>query len=205
MIGSNTNNNWRLTGTDRGVLNNQLGFIQFNEIVGGNADDTFVLSDGINWHGRIDGRLGADTLDYSNFTTPININLATLNAVNIETIVGTNNATSNLIATNNPNTWNLTNSNSGRINNHLNFRNFQRLTGGNLEDNFIFNDGVRWGGILDGGEGINTLDYSAFTTPLSLELATLGTTNLNINNLIGATNATSTTLEAMKLLPFNHL
>ncbi|MCL1471886.1 beta strand repeat-containing protein [Argonema antarcticum] len=192
LIGGNANNTWNFSGTNSGRLNNTLNFIEFKNIVGGNLDDMFVLGDGISWSGSIDGKSGIDTLDYSNFKSPINIDLATLNAVNIETIVGTTNATSNLIATNNNNIWNIIDSNSGSLNGSINFRNFQRLTGGTLEDNFIFADGAIWSGIIDGNVGINTLDHSAFTTPLTVNLGTLETTAININNIIGTTNATST-------------
>ncbi|MBD2183202.1 CHAT domain-containing protein [Planktothrix sp. FACHB-1375] len=198
LIGGNANNTWDIRGTNSGNLNNTLNFSQFQNLIGGSLDDTFVLGDGINWSGNIDGKSGSDTLNYSAFTSSINIDLATLNAVGIETIVGTNNATINLIAKNTNNIWNIADSNSGRLNENLNFRNFQRLTGGSLEDSFIFADGVVWGGIIDGNDGVNTLDYSAYTTTLTVDFGTLGNTAININNIMGTTNATSTIIGTNK-------
>jgi filamentous hemagglutinin family protein len=192
LIGSYTNNNWNIASNNSGTLNNTLNFIQFQNLVGGLLDDNFIFRNGVNWSGVIDGNAGNDTLDYSSSTIPINIDLSTFNAISIETIIGTNNATSTLIAPDFNNTWNIITSNSGRLNYVLNFRNFQRLIGGRLDDNFILANGVTWGGIIHGNQGINTLDYSAFTVPVTVDLNAIGINNLNINNIIGTTNATST-------------
>ncbi|MEQ9358654.1 CHAT domain-containing protein, partial [Coleofasciculus chthonoplastes] len=94
-----------------------------------------------------------------------------------------------IIASNTPNTWNLTNSNAGTINGS-NFTAINNLTGGSNNDTFSFNDGVTFTGNVDGGAGTDTLDYSAYTSPLTVNLAVLGGTN--IEQVQGTTNATST-------------
>ncbi|MEQ8970344.1 MAG: CHAT domain-containing protein [Coleofasciculus sp. C1-SOL-03] len=94
-----------------------------------------------------------------------------------------------IIASNTPNTWNLTNSNAGTINGST-FTAINNLTGGSNSDTFSFNDGVTFTGTVDGGAGTDTLDYSAYTSPLTVNLAVLGGTN--IEQVQGTPNATST-------------
>ena len=50
---------------------------------GGALADTFIFNDGVVVEGNIDGRGGSDTLDLSNYTTDVYINLSTGVASNI--------------------------------------------------------------------------------------------------------------------------
>ncbi|GET40752.1 hypothetical protein [Microseira wollei] len=193
LVGSNRNADWTITGSNSGSIGGYPNGFTFNNIEnlrGGTLDDNFVFNDGANWQGTIDGNRGTDTLNYSNFTSNLTVDLAALGATGIETVIGTTNATSTLIGSNTNNTWNLTGTNSGTVNNTLSFRNFQNLVGGTLDDNFVFNDGVNWGGTIAGNTGTDTLDYSAFTTALTVDISALGATGIEL--VIGTTNATST-------------
>ncbi|WP_446345693.1 CHAT domain-containing protein [Coleofasciculus chthonoplastes] len=188
IIASNTPNTWNLTNSNAGNINGS-NFTAINNLTGGSNNDTFSLNDGVTFTGTIDGGAGTDTLDYSAYTNPLTVNLAALGGVNIEQVTGTNNATSTLVANNTANNWTITNSNSGTINGTLNFNTFSNLKGGSNNDTFSFNDGVTFTGTVDGGTGTDTLDYSTYTSPLTVNLAVLGGTN--IEQVQGTVNATS--------------
>lgn len=89
--------------------------------------------------------------------------------------------------------WNLTGPNSGTLTvegfSDLTFSGIEHLTGGGGEDTFVFVDGVSFAGTIDGGGGTNTLDYSAWTTGVTVNLAggtATGTTGIsNIQDVIG--------------------
>jgi filamentous hemagglutinin family protein len=75
LIGDNLTNTWSLTGADTGSVNGAVAFFNIGNLTGGNADDTFVFSDGATLSGIIDGAPGFDTLDYSEYTTPVTVDL----------------------------------------------------------------------------------------------------------------------------------
>ena len=98
--------------------------------------------------------------------------------------------TNTLIGPNAAATWNITNTNAGNIAGVTSFANVQRLTGGSANDTFKFGNGKGVTGIINGGGGTNTLDYSAYTTGVSVNL-TAGTATgavgvVNIQNVIGS-------------------
>jgi Ca2+-binding RTX toxin-like protein len=70
--------------------------------------------------------------------------------------------------------------------------NIENLKGGTGNDSFIFANGAGLaggGGTIDGGGGLNTLDYSVYTTPVSVNLAAgtaTGTMSIaNIQTVLG--------------------
>jgi hypothetical protein len=81
------------------------------------------------------------------------------------------------------------------------FTHIQSLTGGSGDDTFSLADGVGLSGRLNGGGGTNTLNYSAYTSDVTINLATGQATNIfggaggGISNLqsfigpIGETNS----------------
>jgi filamentous hemagglutinin family protein len=76
LIGDNTANTWQLSGTDIGSVNGVVEFSNIGNLTGGDAADTFIFSDGATLSGIIDGAPGFDTLDYSDYTTPVTVDLA---------------------------------------------------------------------------------------------------------------------------------
>lgn len=95
-------------------------------------------------------------------------------------------------------TWDLTGLNSGTVTiqgySGITFSAIDSLVGSSGEDTFIFLTNVGFEGALDGGPGTgNTLDYSARTTSVTVDLAThaaTGTTGIsNIQNVIGGAGA----------------
>jgi filamentous hemagglutinin family protein len=73
LIGDNTTNTWQLAGTDAGSVDDGVEFSNIGNLTGGDAADTFVFSDGATLSGIIDGAAGFDTLDYSDYTTPVTV------------------------------------------------------------------------------------------------------------------------------------
>lgn len=189
LIGKNETSTWTISGSNEGTVS-AISFTNFQSLIGGTADDTFVFNNGIDFSGTIDGSSGTDTLNYSAYTTSLTVNLSELQATSIENIVGTTQAESTLIGTNTSNTWTITGNNSGDINNNLNFSNFNNLAGGTANDTFAFNDSINFNGNINGNSGTDTLNYSNYTSSLEVNLQTLQATG--IEQIIGTTNASST-------------
>jgi hypothetical protein len=154
LVGANVDTTFTITSTDTGNVSgfpNGLTFSSIENLFGGSANDTFAFTNNTTLSGTIDGGIGTDTLDYSINSTPVTVNLAALGAQNMEAAIG--NAGSTLVGTNTANTWNITSNNSGTVNNILNFSTFSNLTGGNLEDTFIFNNRASISGNINGATG----------------------------------------------------
>ncbi|MFP6768693.1 MAG: DUF6531 domain-containing protein, partial [Planctomycetaceae bacterium] len=94
-----------------------------------------------------------------------------------------------LTADNVANSWNITGSDAGTVAGDVAFSGFESLQGGSDTDTFVFDDGVTFGGTVDGGSGTNALDYSAWTTGVTANLTTSQTGNTdgvsNISNVNG--------------------
>jgi hypothetical protein len=72
----------------------------------------------------------------------------------------------------------------------ISFTAFQNLTGGAAGNTFVFSDGAGLSGNLDGGSGGGTLDYSAYSTSVVVDLQTATATGVggslaNIQNVTG--------------------
>jgi CHRD domain/Domain of unknown function DUF11/RTX calcium-binding nonapeptide repeat (4 copies)/Domain of unknown function (DUF4214) len=111
--------------------------------------------------------------------TSIAIN--TLDGDDIVNLQGTASATLNidggtgnniLVAPDTPNIWNITRPNQGIIVGVVttSFTNVENLGGGNEADNFVFAAAGSVSGGIGGGLGTDTLDYSAFTSGVSVNL-----------------------------------
>jgi hypothetical protein len=91
-------------------------------------------------------------------------------------------------------TWSLTGFNRGALAGptfagSVTFSAFQNLIGGAGDDTFVFSDGAGVSGFIDGAGGTNTLDYSAYTSAVVVDLdhhtATgVGQGVFNIQNVI---------------------
>jgi len=88
-------------------------------------------------------------------------------------------------------TWQITDTNQGNLSgfsNGLTFENIENLRGGDANDTFVFSDNADLEGIIDGAPGFDTLDYSAYTTTVDVDLAAntaTGTSGVfNIENVI---------------------
>ncbi|MEB3826513.1 beta strand repeat-containing protein, partial [Phormidium sp. CCY1219] len=178
LVAADMANVWEIIGVNSGMLNSKISFSQIQNLTGGNVDDTFKFAG----NGRIDGNLQgvaiSDTLDYSNYNNDVTVNLAENRATgvggqisSIESVVGNPVQDNKVVAGNTTNIWTLTGTNRGRING-VSFEFVQNLTGGSLDDTFVFADGSRVTGLVDGGTGgYNTLDYSGYTGPVTVDIA----------------------------------
>ena len=89
------------------------------------------------------------------------------------------------------NTWNLTDDNAGNLGgvSVFAFTGLENLFGSGQQDVFTLAEGASLAGLLDGGAGRDTLDYSAFSATVTVNLATgtaTGVTGLgNIEELRG--------------------
>jgi len=80
------------------------------------------------------------------------------------------------------------------------FVNIENLTGGSGSDTFVFSDGAAVTGIIDGGDGINTLDYSAYTTGVTVDLgASIATGTAGLSNIQNVTGGSGNDAELYRL------
>jgi hypothetical protein len=204
LTASNQANAWVLTGSNAGTLNGNLSFASVANLTGGTGNDTFRFAGG-SLSGNLDGQGGTNTLDYSQLTTNVSINLATQKATSISGTWANVNAalggsgSNTLTGANGSNTWTLTSANAGSVNGFA-FTAFQNLTGGTGDDTFRFVGGNVSGKIDGGAAGTNTLDYSASGSAATVNLQTktatsIGTTWANINAALG-TGTTDTLVGA---------
>jgi hypothetical protein len=77
----------------------------------------------------------------------------------------------NLFVPNTTNTWQFTGPNQGSLDGSVTFQNMQTLIGGALADVFAFHTSGRLDGTLTDTGGVNTLDYSAYTGDIIVDLA----------------------------------
>ncbi|MEI7927800.1 MAG: hypothetical protein WCH40_04560, partial [Verrucomicrobiales bacterium] len=95
------------------------------------------------------------------------------------------------------NTWNINALNQGTLNGVISFTNVQTLTGGSLLDSFIFADGASVSGTVDGADGDNTLDYSAYKTAVAINMGSHAATGTfsatNFDNVVGGSAADTLT------------
>ena len=161
---------------NRGTAN-AISFAGFENLTGSTADDNFQIADGGSVE-SIAGGAGENQLSYSSRTAPVTVDLATLSSTgvtsfaDIDAIVGTE-FSDTLIGPDQVNTWNILQNNAGDIEGATTFSSFENLTGNQQSDNFRFSDGASISGTLSGGAGSDTLDASAHTGPVNINLQSL--------------------------------
>src|SRR5262249_38305491 len=128
--------------------------------------------------GAINGGGGTNTLTYALYNTPVTVNLAAGTATgigggfsNITKLIGGTSGANTLIGPNATNTWTL-NAVNGGIVSGVTFTTFQNLTGGTGKDLFVFSAGKSVSGAINGGGGVDWLDYALYTTAVTVNLAT---------------------------------
>ncbi|MFC1812988.1 hypothetical protein ACFL03_09875, partial [Thermodesulfobacteriota bacterium] len=162
---------------------------------GGSSTDAFIFNDTMTISGTIDGGAGADTLDWSTYTTARGVTLtgtgtndgfagteASIGGSfdNIDVLIARPGGGDTLTGANLANVWTITGADDGTLTsgaNTVTFTDFANLTGGSSTDAFIFNDTMTISGTIDGGAGNDTLDWSSYTTPRDVTLTGTGTTD----------------------------
>ncbi|HSW94465.1 MAG TPA: hypothetical protein VLJ15_08975 [Gammaproteobacteria bacterium] len=194
LTGTNGTHSWNITANNGGNIDNGTTFASFSNLAGGTGNDTFIFSDGRSVR-SLDGGSGTNTMNLSAYTTAVSVNLQADTATGISTTfsnIGSftgngNNGT--LTGPNGTQTWNVTGSSSGTVGGST-FASFGNLTGGTGNDSFVFSDGQSISGSLNGGSGTNSLDLSAYTTLVSVNLQAatatgVGATYSNITSFTG--------------------
>ncbi|WP_210247073.1 beta strand repeat-containing protein [Aliikangiella marina] len=176
LTANNVDNTWLITGVNDGSVAG-INFIDFNNLVGGSADDLFNLAEGGAITGIINGSGGANTLQRSN-TTGDNVWVitgqysGTLNGgsfLNIQTLTGSANANDTLTGRDQDNNWDISNTNSGTVaaavvtpTDLITFSEMENLNGGSGDDRFRFAPNGLITGLIDAGAHVNgdIVDYS---------------------------------------------
>lgn len=162
--------------------------------IGGNGNNNFVFDDGVSITGKVWGSAnGKNTLDYSQLTSEVTIDLAKQETPgcsefqNINNFIGSS-ATGTLIGKDADQTWNITNINTGNINSNITFSNISKLEGGHKNDTFnIIGDGKV--SAIDGKTGNNSLSKDVGNNTWKIlshnggDIA--GVQFTNVQNLIG--------------------
>ncbi|MCF6211369.1 MAG: filamentous hemagglutinin N-terminal domain-containing protein [Gammaproteobacteria bacterium] len=171
-----------LSGENDGSLDG-LNFTDFNQLNGGDGNDTFTFRASGRLSGLLDGGAGSDRVDLSLVTGALRVTQGE-DIRNIEILNGNNNAT--LIGTTAANVFILSGENTGTLD-ELAFTNFSQLNGGDGNDTFTFEANGQLTDLLDGGAGSDRVDLSRVTRALRI---TQGEDIANIETLTGNNNAT---------------
>ncbi len=162
---------------------------EIENLIGGAGNDTFRLANGAALAGSLDGQAGVDTLDFSAATTARNFVLTGLGSVdgftgmatgigggfnNINALRGGSGSDS-LSGMNTDSAFTINGiSNSYReiaSGRSLGLSSIENLTGGSANDIFYMVGTASLAGYINGGAGTDTLDYSAYATAISVNLA----------------------------------
>ncbi len=181
-------------GHNSGLIGGIIGaFSNIQNLIGGQTNDRFAFRGTAYLDGTIDGQGGANSISYTQSAASVSVNLQTGAAsyanlqggsvpqpggiANIQSFVGGPGSANTLIAADTSNSWSLTGPSSGSVN-AFTFQGFQNLTGGAAADTFAFQQSGSVSGNLDGGGGVNALDYSRYTGNITVDLA------LNLASLV---------------------
>ena len=202
LAGPNVASAWDITSKNAGTVGN-ISFAGVANLIGGTANDTFNFSSGATVTGTVNGGGGSNTLNDSAYTAPVTVNLQSDTATGtggfskIATLVGGSSTANTLVGANATNTWNLTGTNAGNVAG-VKFSAFPNLTGGTGMDIFKFSNGKNVTGAIKGGGGSDWLDYSSYTTPVTVNLQTgaatgVGTKVTNVHNVRGGQDGNTIT------------
>lgn len=203
IVGPNATSLWNITSSNLGSVNG-VTFTNIQNLTGGTANDTFAFKPNGVISGAVNGGGATDTLDYSARTAGVVVNLQTSSVTamgggfsNITSLIGSS-GPNTLTGANTTNTWNISGTNSGTVNATLAFSGFQNLTGGTGNDTFAFASGGSVTGQVRGGGGSNTLDYSALSTSIAVDLSIGSATGIGggvsaVFNVISSTGSSTIT------------
>lgn len=171
---------WDVTGINAGQLITSSGstaFLAMENLQGHTGNDTFAFRDGQRVTGRVMGGAGSNTLDFSAYTTPINVNLQSSTVPptggfeNIQSFRG-GSAADTLIGANTGNTWSIQSNSLVSLNSTTTIQeiqDFETLSGGSLNDEFVVGPGVSQGPRVLGGNGIDHLSYLQRTDDIVID------------------------------------
>ena len=199
LAGLDATSSWNLTGAKTGTYTSSaisLAFSAIESLLGGTAADSFLVSAAA-FGGTLDGGLGSDTLSYLGSASAhlVTLSGAGTNGLNgtasgidgfsnIDILLG-GTGLDTLTGPNVDTVWTLSGSPSltsgGQT---LTFTGFETLRGGSAGDTFRHTVSTPLTFNLDGGLGEDTFDYSAWSNPVTLNLAA-GTATALVGTLTG--------------------
>jgi hypothetical protein len=195
LVSPNQTTAWTISGSNSGTMGS-VSFADMTNLKGGTGSDTFAFQGSGSVSGSANGGGGTDTLDLSGSASTATVNLASKTASgiggtwsNLLAFAGNNGST--LAGPNTATTWTLSAVGSGTAGTTA-FSGFANLTGGTGNDKFTVATGAGANGLIDGGAGTNTLDFSTYSSsgvivdlPLGGATATGGIAH--IQNVNGST------------------
>lgn len=189
---------WSITGQNQGSFagpSTNVAFSSIENLRGYSNTDWFIFSNGAGVSGKVDGQGGSDTMNYSAYTSPVNVKFGAPSTgagqiAFVENFVG-GSTSDKIVGPNQNNTWKITSKNAGQLNSAITFSSFENLAGNSGTDTYVFSNGASVDGAILDARGLpNTLDYSAYTTAVTVNLATGQATGVaggvgGINDVIG--------------------
>jgi hypothetical protein len=203
LIGPNTPNTWRIIGASRGIINGLVYFGSIQDLTGGTNTDTFTILPGASILGTVAGGGGiGDRLNYTSYGAAVSVNLQTQTATgvasfaNIQAVVGAG-VNDTLVGPDAGATWYIKDQNAGTVG-KFSFNNVENLVGGAGSDTFVFTDGKGVTGSINGGGALNSLNYSQYTSAVTVNLAIgaatgVGGTISNIQMVLGGSGSNTLT------------
>jgi|GEM_PF-2291479 len=214
LYGLDQNNDWTITGRNSGNLKaagalaaTQVSFTSIENLVGAQGLDKFTFTTNQSYiTGRVNGGSSNTVLDevnLSGLTDGVVVELGNtlsenLNLFNIESVIANKDAhNSNVLigASDAAYSWNITATNSGRIqltdtsstDIGVSFTNFGELRGGTNDDRFNVAAGASVSKSISGGDGAGEdwVDYSRRTDDVEITLGGDGLTGTGINGIEG--------------------
>ena len=155
---------------------------------GDDGDDTFTFGSVIDIANTVfDGGDGNDTINFAAGTNAVSLQLD--NVSNVEVVQGTN-QDDTLVGTSLDDTINVTGADDQGSVGALNFFGFENLFGSTGDDQFVLADGFGVTGAINGEDGADSIDYSAYMTGVTVDLTTGAATNVddgvtNLENITG--------------------
>lgn len=197
LISAAVSNTWNITANDAGTLNGVFSFSGIENLTGGVGADIFNLADDVGMTGGIAGGLGSNTLSFAAYTSAVTIDLQERTATNvgsfsgITSVKGGGSVGDAIIGRDATTTWNITANDAGRSG-ATSFAAIENLIGGSGTDIFRLSNGQGVSGAIDGGGGVNTLNYVAYRTAMLVNLTLGSATGVaagvsNIANVVGGT------------------
>jgi hypothetical protein len=175
LQGPDQTNSWAITGLGSGSLDAAVNFDNIENLTGGADDDRFAFGPAGAVTGIIDGGGGTNKLNYSSYAAAVTLDLQAQAATgmasfaDIQGLVGAG-VDDTLIGPNANTTWVITNTNAGQAQT-FSFSSVENLVGGTGRDIFRFRNGKGVTGTIAGGGGGDWLDYAAWPTPVTVNLA----------------------------------
>ncbi|MBL4703688.1 MAG: hypothetical protein JKY54_04155, partial [Flavobacteriales bacterium] len=204
FLASNTNNTWNINGINSGLLNTptvSINFSGFENLTGGNLNDSFNLNSSDHITGLIEGGGGTDSLNMLTLGYDVTVQLGAVAGSNltgtpyinnIESISANSTRNNTLIGNNVETNWLIDGANTSTIqevasSNTIAFTGFNNLIGGTNDDAFEIIDTSNLVSINGGdGAGNDTIDYSNVMADIDITIgASFSPTGIAIDGIEG--------------------